>query len=59
MEQRKTWRGELAENGLLYCIAAGVVSALYGLARLIHFFGAPLLTAILIIISLHLIPHLA
>ena len=59
MEQLKTWGGELAENGLLYCIATGLVGAIYTVGRLIHFFGAPLLVAILVITSLHLIPHLA
>ncbi|MBI2504303.1 MAG: hypothetical protein HYW07_13840 [Candidatus Latescibacteria bacterium] len=59
MEQRKTWRRELADNGLLYCIAAGMVCAFYGLARLTHLLGTPLLGGILIITSLHLIDHLA
>ena len=59
MEQRKTWRGELAENGLLYAIAAGMVGAIYTLGRLTHLIGVSLLAAILVIVSLHLIPHLA
>lgn len=59
MEQRKSWRRELADNGLLYVIAVGMVCAFYGLARLTHLMGAPLLAGILIISSLHFIDHLA
>jgi hypothetical protein len=59
MEQRKSWRRELADNGLLYGIAAGMVCAFYALARLTHLMGTPLLAGILIISSLHLIDHLA
>ncbi len=59
MKELKSWRRELAENGLLYSIAAGMVGALYGLARLTHLVGAPLLAGILIISSLQLIDHLA
>ncbi len=59
MEQRKSWRRELADNGLLYGIAAGMVSALYCLARMTHLLGAPLLAGILIISSLHFIDHIA
>jgi hypothetical protein len=59
MEQHKSWRRELADNGLLYGIAAGMVCAFYGLARLAHLVGAPLLAGILIISSLHFINHLA
>lgn len=59
MEERKSWRRELADNGLLYCIAAGMVCAFYGLSRMSHLLGAPLLAGILIITSLHFIEHLA
>lgn len=59
MEQRKIWRRELADNGLLYGIAAGMVCAFYGLARLTHLLGTPLLAGILLITSLHFIEYLA
>lgn len=59
MEERKTWRRELTDNGLLYGIAAGMVCAFYALARLTHLLGTPLLAGILIITSLHFIDHLA
>jgi hypothetical protein len=59
MAEHKSWRRELAENGLLYGIAVGVVSALYSLARLTHLVGPPLLAGILIITSRHFIDHLA
>lgn len=59
MAKHKTWQQELAENGLLYLIAAGMVGALYSAARLIHLVGPPLLAGILIITSLHFIDHLA
>ncbi|MBM3276780.1 MAG: hypothetical protein FJY95_01680 [Candidatus Handelsmanbacteria bacterium] len=59
MALRKSWWRELAENGLLHGIAAGMVGAFYGLARLTHLMGPPLLAGILIISSLHFIDHLA
>lgn len=59
MEERKSWRRELADNGWCYCIAAGMVCVFYGLARMAHLLGAPLLAGILIITSLQFIEHLA
>lgn len=56
MEQRRTWKRELSENGLLYLIAAAMVSTLYTLGRWLSLSLAP---AILIITSLNFIPHLA
>lgn len=59
MEQRRNWRRELSENGLLYFIAVVMVSALYLLGRFAHLMGIATASGILVITSLNFIPYLA
>ena len=55
MEQRRTQRRELSENGLLYFIAVVMVSLFYALGQLVHL----ITSGILVITSLNFIPYLA